>query len=309
VECLGWGSRQEEQLHRLGARSIADCLRLPRDGFARRFGPVRLGELDRALGRGADPRPGFVAPRRFRGEIELPAETDSITRLLPALERLVEELTGILRSREAGVDSLELRLLHSDGEPTRISLRRLSLTRDRRHMLGLLAGRLELQVLPAPVLSLTLVSGMLRPLCGPAADLLEDTLVGDESAVPMLVERLCVRLGDDAVHGLCLVPEHRPESAWRRSGHGSPGPGPGQRVARPLWMLDTPLRLGQHGGKPVHGGALFLDSGPERIETGWWDGEDVARDYYRARTMHGECLWIYQDRREQRDWYLHGIFG
>jgi protein ImuB len=309
VDCLGWESRQTGQLYRLGVRSIADCLRLPRDGFARRFGPGRLGELDKALGRMPDPRPGFVAPRRFRGDIELPAETDSSARLLPALERLVEELVGMLRSREAGVDSLRLDLLHSDGAPTRITLQRLSLTRDRQHMLSLLAGRLERHVLPSPVLGLTLASGMVRPLCGPCNSLLDDALVGDEAALPMLVERLCVRLGDDAVHGLCLVPEHRPEAAWRRSGRGSPGRGLEQRVARPLWILDAPLRLGQHKGQPVYGGPLLLVSGPERIETGWWDGEDVARDYFRARTVHGECVWIYQDRREQRDWYLHGIFG
>jgi protein ImuB len=54
---------------------------------------------------------------------------------------------------------------------------------------------------------------------------------------------------------------------------------------------------------------LCLLSGPERIETGWWDGGDVARDYYQARTSQGELLWIFQDRRNRDGWYLHGIFG
>ena len=309
TQCLGWGLKQNEQLYRLGVRSIADCLRLPRDGFARRFGPTRLEDLDRALGRIPDPRPGFVAPRRFRAEIELPAETDSSTRLLPALERLVEEMVGMLRACEGGVDSLALGLLHCDGAPTRISLRRLSLTRDRRHILSLLAGRLERQLLPAPVLSLTLASGMIRPLAGPARGLLGDALDEDGTAVPMLIERLCVRLGDEAVHGLCLVQEHRPEAAWQRNGRNSPGQGREQRAARPLWMLDTPLALEQRDGQPCYGGPLRLIPGPERIETGWWDDGDVARDYYQATTVHGECLWIYRDRRERRCWYLHGIFG
>lgn len=309
TQCLGWGLKQNEQLDRLGVRSIADCLRLPRDGFARRFGPTRLQDLDRALGRMPDPRPGFVAPQRFRAEIELPAETDSSARLLPALERLVEEMVGMFRACEGGVDSLDLGLLHCDGPPTRISLRRLSLTRDRRHILSLLAGRLERQILSAPVLGLTLASGMIRPLAGPTRGLLGDALDEDEAAVPMLVERLCVRLGDAAVHGLCLVPEHRPEAAWRRNGRNAPGQGREQRAARPLWMLDTPLGLEQRNGQPCYGGPLRLIPGPERIETGWWDGGDVARDYYQARTIHGECLWIYQDRRERNCWYLHGVFG
>ncbi len=310
LECLGWDTRQSEQLYRMGVRSIADCLRLPRDGFARRFGPTRLGELDKALGRRPDPRPGFVAPQRFRGEIELPAETEFSTRLLLPLERLVEEMVGLLRSREGGVDRLRLSLLHTDGPPTRIALQRLSLTRDRTHLLGLLSGRLEQQVLPAPVLALILESGVIRELSGPARGLLGDAQAEDKGAIPMLVERLRVRLGDDAVHGLCLVPEYRPEAAWRRSGRGSSLVSePGQGVARPLWMLDTPQALGQRNGQPRHGGRLCMLSGPERIETGWWDGGDVTRDYYRARTTQGELLWIFQDRRNRGGWYLHGIFG
>lgn len=309
VECLGWDTRQREQLHRMGVRSIADCLRLPRDGFARRFGPTRLAELDKALGRSPDPRAGFVAPRRFRGEIELSAETELSTRLLPPLERLVEEMVGLLRSREGGVDRLRLGLLHTDGPATRIVLQRLSLTRDRGHLLGLLAGRLEQQALPAPVLALVLESGAIRELSGPDRGLLGDARVEDKRAIPMLVERLRVRLGDDAVHGLCLVPEYRPEAAWRPGGGGRLVSEPAQRVARPLWMLDTPQPLGRRNGQPCHGGQLRLLSGPERIETGWWDGGDVSRDYYRARTTQGELLWIFQDRRDRDGWYLHGIFG
>jgi protein ImuB len=52
-----------------------------------------------------------------------------------------------------------------------------------------------------------------------------------------------------------------------------------------------------------------MESGPERIETGWWDGKDAARDYYTVLTASGERLWVYRQRGGRRDWYLHGIFG
>jgi protein ImuB len=58
----------------------------------------------------------------------------------------------------------------------------------------------------------------------------------------------------------------------------------------------------------VFHGELQLLRGPERIETGWWDGGDVRRDYYVARDQRGVQLWIYHDLREAR-WYLHGLFG
>ena len=38
---------------------------------------------------------------------------------------------------------------------------------------------------------------------------------------------------------------------------------------------------------PATRAALEIEEGPECIETGWWDGHDVARDYYVARDRHG----------------------
>ena len=35
--------------------------------------------------------------------------------------------------------------------------------------------------------------------------------------------------------------------------------------------------------------------GPERIETGWWRGRPVRRDYYRVLTDRGECWWAFRD--------------
>jgi protein ImuB len=50
-------------------------------------------------------------------------------------------------------------------------------------------------------------------------------------------------------------------------------------------------------------------SGPERIETGWWDGHDVRRDYYVAWTRAGIRLWIFRERPPGGGWFLHGVFG
>ena len=53
-----------------------------------------------------------------------------------------------------------------------------------------------------------------------------------------------------------------------------------------------------------------IEDGPERIETGWWDGRDVRRDYYVARTPAGVRLWVFRERRAAEGrWFLHGVFG
>ena len=47
--------------------------------------------------------------------------------------------------------------------------------------------------------------------------------------------------------------------------------------------------------------------GPERIETGWWRGHDVQRDYYTVETHLGTRLWLFR-RHEDKHWFLHGCF-
>ena len=55
-----------------------------------------------------------------------------------------------------------------------------------------------------------------------------------------------------------------------------------------------------------------LQDGPERIESGWWDGTDVRRDYFVARSPQGELMWIYRDHRygtDDGEWFVHGVFA
>jgi protein ImuB len=48
--------------------------------------------------------------------------------------------------------------------------------------------------------------------------------------------------------------------------------------------------------------------GPERIETGWWRGKSVRRDYYRVETAEGQRFWLFR-RLEDGAWGLQGVFA
>ena len=113
------------------------------------------------------------------------------------------------------------------------------------------------------------------------------------------------------MYGVCLIAEHRPEAAWRRVhelrwnfASRVSEEMVDQGMPRPVWLLDEPLPL----LKPE------ILQGPERIESGWWDGKGVARDYYIARQSHGAQqssgarLWVFQERQSKR-WYVHGLFA
>jgi protein ImuB len=47
--------------------------------------------------------------------------------------------------------------------------------------------------------------------------------------------------------------------------------------------------------------------GPERIETLWWRGAAVRRDYYRIATESGAHLWMFR-RLTDGHWFVHGVF-
>ena len=74
---------------------------------------------------------------------------------------------------------------------------------------------------------------------------------------------------------------------------------PAIRTARrgaPAWLeLEGRGRAGRRGW------------GPECIETGWWRGADVRRDYFRVETEDGAQAWVFHDA-SRRQWFLHGWF-
>jgi protein ImuB len=77
---------------------------------------------------------------------------------------------------------------------------------------------------------------------------------------------------------------------------------------RPVWLLALPEPLGHR----LEAQPWVLRDGPERIESGWWDGADVRRDYFVALNPRGETVWIYRDHRygiDDGEWFLQGVFA
>jgi protein ImuB len=176
-----------------------------------------------------------------------------------------------------------------------------------------LRERLARVALPAPVESITLTTLATAPLSGRNLGLLP----GDEVVAPVpLIDRLRARLGEDAVVLVAPHAEYRPERAWRESGEIKAAGAKNRNVLdaydaafpRPVWLLAEPEPLGHlFEGEP-----WVLRDGPERIESGWWDGSDVRRDYFIGETPRGETMWIYRDHRygtDDGEWFLHGVFA
>ena len=63
------------------------------------------------------------------------------------------------------------------------------------------------------------------------------------------------------------------------------------------WAGPPPVRGQQH--------RVTRSWGPERIQTGWWRGNYIRRDYYRVQTDTGRSFWLF---RAQGRWFLQGVF-
>ncbi len=319
-------------LHSVGAHTLGDCLRLPRDGLARRAGPRLLKQLDRALGLIPDPRLPFVAPQTWSAALQLPAPVANAEALLFAARRLLAELCGWLAASGHGVQRPRFEFIHEKQLVTIITLELASATRELEHLTTLLRERLARTELPCAAIEIVIASGRVVPLASRNLAFLPG---GAEQAsdAARFVERLNARLGAQAICGLTPHADYRPERAWRAcrpgatndTAAGVSAATPTDAPTRPLWLLTTPrpLKEGSHVGdagrtngmkagaapRDSDGSPLSLLAGPERIEAGWWDGRHVARDYFVARNQAQSLLWIYRERDINARWYLHGFFS
>ena len=287
-----------ELFRSIGVFTVGDLMRLPREGLAKRCSAQVLEDLDRAFGLRPEPRIFFALPPRFCATLELPADVAHAEGLLFGARRLLQQLEGLLAARQAGIRRFELALLHRRGKPTVVEIGLASVGRDAARLAQLLRERLASVPLLQPVEALRLEASDFTTMHAHSAGLFGDAAADEENWM-QLIERLRARLGRDAVHGLARAPDHRPEHAWQKvePGEWEPREAP-QTGARPAWLFDPARRVAEV--------QFELLAGPERIESGWWDGDDAKRDYFIAESAGGARVWVY---REAGEWFLHGLFA
>ena len=331
-------------LHNVGMRSLRDVFALPRPELARRIGPAALASIDRMRGIDQEVLPLYQPPDHFAHRIDLDDRIEAWPPLLFPLKRLCNELALFLAARDGGVQRCDLVLDHENHPATRIRIELLTPQREAKTLYELARSRLERAALTEPVCAIALIARDLPTLRPQHQDLFEPRRA-QALDWPELAERLRAHLGDDAVRGLAKAQDHRPEHAWRfacengsdarlrssplppageaapkarmareaavadvlpRSGHATLTPALSRQrergqSPRPLWLLSRAL--------PLRGSTPHILTGPERIESGWWDGADVRRDYYVVQTREGQRAWAFVRAGANGGWMLHGWFA
>jgi protein ImuB len=306
----------------LGIAEIGQLLALPRDAVAARFDPKLLLRLDQATG---------LVPETIASQRPLPEITSGIELEYPTadqhaldvvLRELLERLTRNLAEREQGAIQIECRLQCEDTGPIEFVVGLFRASAHAAHLLELARMQLERLSLPGPVTAVKLAVLVAASLRLQQRELFEQRVSEGRRQVGLLVDRLSNRLGREAVVRAIPQADAQPELAFRYEPLAgvTPRNGPPPRwkpLPRPLRLEHPPIALEVLSVVP-HGPPIQfpLDGdmhrvarawGPERIQTGWWRGRYVQRDYYRIETTTGRRFWLFR-RLNDAKWFLHGAF-
>ena len=326
----------------MGIDNFEALFALPSSGLQKRFGADCVNYLRALQQSDASDSAGnyWRPPQHFQRQLDFGFTAESVALLAFPIKRLLRELALYLQACDAAVQEITLTLAHQSKPTTLLVITMLSVTRDALILESLVSTKLEPLRLVEGVIGITLSAQKLQASTAHTPDLFSATAAAS-LPLPRLLERLQNKLGtnkvaiaslakankvtnvDDAnaaaVQTLHWQHEHRPELASRSQPLSAenflakpvkPKYVLGDSDAmppRPIWIITPTI---------IAADTFAILSGPERIESGWWDNTqlgDVRRDYYVAQLHSGTRIWIYQQRPNSKvaatvTWYLHGYF-
>lgn len=311
-------------LGQLGLQWVGELESLPRADFNARFGLELLHRWDQTCGRLDEPIVALPLPQSFEAEQFFENPIGDRVTLEFVLKQLVQRAAQLVGMAGRGALRAEVLFdckaagnLHFD-----VGLFRPSASAD--HLFGLLQMRLERLRLPSKVETMVVRIIESAELEKHQAELFDSgTTAHHTRQMADLIDRLASRLGRDRILGVRLLAEAQPERAYRYESlvdakrRSTRRPSSRDLPPRPVQLLRRPVRLATVAivpdGPPLHftlpsGQQRVAKSwGPERIQTGWWRGQPIHRDYYRVETDRGMRFWLFR-RRADGNWFLHGVF-
>jgi len=321
TDVLDLNKEQRRRLHNMGIRYLGDIWRLPSDGLCKRFGSAFVNQLNKALGKAAEPTHNYIPPPAFVASYDLPYELENLDRLLPIADELLAQLCDFLQRRDLSTSHLIFSLFHERRGCTEVSIGLRQASRSQAHLMLLLETHFDRLSIPAPVVAIKIEVKKFDAFFAKSESLLKEEKSvlnrGNDSNLIQFIEQLQARLGENHVKSVSNRTQHCPENASEqldytqnisRRKRRETSPNTSQNP-RPLWLLQEPKQLNINKGRLFYRKPITIISGPERIETRWWSGNDVCRDYYVAKDLSGSRLWIYKEKDDEEKWYLHGIFA
>lgn len=290
-------SSKVEKLQRVGVDTLSALLDLPIQEVARRFDIDLVNYLGRLMGQFKHPIDFYHPPEHFESYQELLFDIENIQWLERPLTTLLDKLELFLTLRNQVGYELELILHQRDKDEGSVRFYSASGDYQSVRWQKLCQLTMESLKLDAPVQGLTLRLIRSGELESNSADLFQG-FQGEQTDLE-LIGLLQAKLGKEAVRKVACSHDPRPEKSTLLCDPASliPKKLPNHKL-RPNFMLAIPEPLSEK---------VSLMQGPERFVTGWWDGEEMTRDYFIAQSSQGRWLWVF--RNQEMQWFTHGLFS
>ncbi|MFT5676313.1 MAG: protein ImuB [Paraglaciecola sp.] len=285
------------KLNRVGVHLVQDLLDIPLRDIAKRFDIGLVTYLGRLTGEFQHPLEFFHPVKNFSRYLELLYDIDNMQILQHPLKQLLITLQQFLKIRDQITNQIVITVYQRDQPPLPIEVHSGQGEYLFEKWLTLTSLQLENLQLAAPVFAIGLTTGSTRIRNPDKLDLFAGTK-GTLSSL-QLVALLQAKLGQEALTSLCVGDDFRPEVACI---YGKPlleqTTSTTLQGLRPSFLLQTPQALTEK---------VSLLHGPERIYSGWWDSQQIVRDYFIARSDQGRWYWVFKT--PDKKWYLHGVFS
>lgn len=329
-------NKNKQALQRLGIKKLGQLLALDRKELTKRFELAFTVYLTKIKGELPCTLVVYQPKVVFSRYLELLYEISHTTVLLHPLKKLYTDLMRFMLLRGLASQCIKLTFFQGNNKTMELSIGSAQLIDSLDKWMALTSIRFEKVTLSAPVVALQLDCIDLQNKQGHTSELFShqrSTITQDE-----LVSLLQAKVGEDKVCRIRLKDLHTPEYLTEkvpanRFSHSSNlhtrtfahahvytddhtnayshvhsdqkhplnteklKPAEKRFILRPSYLLPIPQPLIE----PVE-----VVSGPERIETAWWQ-KTVQRDYFIARNQQGQWCWLF--RQADQRWFLHGYFG
>ncbi|MBL1435214.1 MAG: DNA polymerase Y family protein [Rhodobacteraceae bacterium] len=305
------------RLQRLGIRTVADLMALPRASLTRRFGAEVLLRLDQALGAIPEPITPLPPPAPFAFRMTLPEPVGLLKDVEAGLDRLLVRLCARLEDSEKGARRLVFTARRVDQASVQTELRLARPMRDALRIAQLFARGLEGLDAGYGIDQIRLEAVELEAL--PLRQLSAHSTTQPDDLADVIT-KLGNRIGLDNITRFLPADSHLPEKSFlvvaaAYSAPGGPWPNP---ALRPMIIFAPELIAGQGPQPPgcFRWRQLWFriahTIGPERIAPEWWfdhpEWRSGVRDYWQVLTHEGRRLWLFFTP-QSPGWFVAGEFA
>jgi protein ImuB len=312
-------------LHHLGIDTIGQLMRLPRDTLPARFGNELLKRLDQALGNIPEPLVPLEPFAPIQARMDFDGAVESLEAIWIVFKKLITQVVADLLRRGHGAREIEVEFYRAYAVTLCKTIYLSRPSRDPSNLFNLLRCAMETVQTDVGFLGISLIVARSQRVSDEQIQLLEHEEFVAETELSHLIERLCIRLGNEVIEQPVLVESYVPEKAWQK-GSGFRVKGSGGTLSlsflnpKPLTLNPFPEEIHaivtpseDRDGRPVsftwRGKVHRLPHavGPERIAGQWWQGHHRTRDYFDVEDEEGRRFWVFRVMETNR-WYVQGEF-